>query len=71
MSDLTLVALEFDESVGPAIRLTDGSLTFSPSVRRSIECSSFPESVAKIRDQSHLYSFVVSSFYCHCAYIQK
>jgi hypothetical protein len=71
MSDLTLVTLDFDESVGPAIRSVEGPLTLSASVRSSISCSAFPESAKSIRGRSHVYPFTVHSLYCHCIYVRK
>jgi hypothetical protein len=71
MTDLTLVSLDFHACHGPAVRSIDGPLTFSDPVRRSLEASAFPESAIPLRSSSHVYSFVVSTFYCHCIYIRK
>jgi hypothetical protein len=71
MPDLTLVTLTFDDSRGPAVKSIHGPLVFSESARRSIEVCAFPESAVPLQSKMHVYSFVVNSFYCHCAYIRK
>jgi hypothetical protein len=71
MTDLTLITLDFHPCQGPAVKSIDGPLTFSDEVQMSIQTSAFPESALPIPSSCHVYSFVVSSFYCHCVHIRK
>jgi hypothetical protein len=71
MCDFTLVALEFDDAIGPRIKSIDGPLVFTDSDLLAIQMSSFPESMIHLSTPFHFYSFIVSSFHCHCAFLQQ
>jgi hypothetical protein len=71
MTDLTLLSLAFDESIGPVIQSIDGPIVFSDLDQTSIRASSFPESARHLDRFPHVYSFIVASYYCHCVYLQK
>jgi hypothetical protein len=71
MSDLTLLSLSFHDSVGPVVESIDGPLRFSDTDQACVRSAAFPESAVSLSFAPHIYSFVVSSYYCHCVYLCK
>jgi hypothetical protein len=69
MSDLTLLSLSFHDSFGPVLESIIGPLSFSDTDQACVRSAAFPESAVSLSFSPHIYSFIVSSYYCHCVYL--
>jgi hypothetical protein len=71
MSDLTLIVLDFHDSIGPAVQSITGPLNLSNEELGSLRACAFPESMSPLSEGGHVYSFKVAALFCHCIYIKK
>jgi hypothetical protein len=69
MSDLTLLSLSFDDSFGSILDSIDGPLPFTDTERSCIRSAAFPESAVALSHCPHIYSFIVSTYCCHCVHL--